>query len=280
MDIIAAEFGDRYLADFDRHLQLLREAYPERPWPAWPADGYIAFNRMVLKEEQAFRKTGAYSASEGDIDRISEEIYNNPDVMNKYYLVGLYVTYFIWPHHYRMLDFYRREFLGPEAGEAASFAEWGVGHGLLSADALQRWPQAQAHLYDLSPHSLGFAQRLLARHAGRCVFLQDDVATAPSLPTVDRLVCSEVLEHVPRPELVLQRATAVLAPGGRAFLTAAIDAPQPDHIYLFRSDQEVFDMVAANGLTVRSHLSVVHPSRQSDDRPPRVLGLVVEVAAS
>ncbi len=278
VDIIHAEFGSDYLTDFDHHLRLLRRAYPERPWPAWPANGYISFNRMVLKEELAFRESGTYSAGAEDMNRITADIYDSDEVMDGYYLVGLYATYFIWPHHYRMLDYYRRSFLGVEEGEVTRFAEWGVGHGLLSAAALARWPHARGWLFDLSAHSLGFARRLLdaAGHAGRCQFVQGDVVTEPELPVVDRLVCSEVLEHVPRPDLVLARVRAALAPGGRAFLTAAINAPQADHVHLFRSDKDVFAMADAAGLAVRSHLSVVHPNRAGEACPPQVVGMVVE----
>jgi SAM-dependent methyltransferase len=280
IDTLREEFGPEYLADFDLHLRLLHQAHPERPWPNWAANGYISFNRMVLKEELAFRDSGAYSAGAEDMDRIIADIYDNDDVMEKYYLVGLYATYFVWPHHYRMLRYYRSSFLGAEAGEAARFAEWGVGHGLLSVAALSRWPAAQGWLFDLSQHSLNFARRLLeaAGHGSRCSFVQGDVVAEPDLPVVDRLVCSEVLEHVPYPQTVLEGVRSALAPGGRAFLTAAVDAPQVDHVYLFRSDEEVFAMAAAAGLRLRSHLSVVHPNRTSDPRPPRVVGMVVEAA--
>ena len=274
---IRAEFGPAYLADFDSHLRLLRRAHPERPWPAWAVNGYVSFNRMVLREELAFRERGAYSAGAEDMGRITADIYDSGAVMDGYYLVGLYATYFVWPHHYRMLDYYRRGFLGADAGEASSFAEWGVGHGLLSAAALSRWPAARGWMFDLSAHSLGFARRLLdaAGHAGRCAFVQGDVAADPDLPVVDRLVCSEVLEHVPRPDIVMERVRDSLAPGGRAFLTAAVSAPQADHVYLFRGPEDVFAMADAAGLTVRSHLCVVHPNRADDPSPPRVVGMVV-----
>lgn len=281
MDVIEAEFGPAYLADAETYLRLLRRAYPERPWPAWAANGFISFNRMVLKEERVFQESGAYSAGAEDIGRITAEIYDSGEVMDGYYLVGLYATYFVWPHHYRMLDFYRRSFLGVSAGEATRFAEWGVGHGLLSAAALSRWPEARAWLFDLSAHSLDFARRLLAAagRAERCTFVRGDVVEKADLPVVDRLVCSEVLEHVPRPDRVLERIRAALAPGGRAFLTAAVNAPQADHVHLFRSDDEVFEMAASAGLTVGPHLSVVHPSRAGDPRPPLVVGMVVEAAS-
>jgi SAM-dependent methyltransferase len=279
IDQLEQEFGAAYLADFEAHLALLRASHPARAFPAWPVDGYVAFNRMVLREELRFRTSQAYSATAADLERIGEEIYHNEAVMGGYYLVGLYLTYFIWPHHYRMLTLYRDAFLGPQAGDCGAFAEWGVGHGLFSLAALRRWPQASGALYDLSQHSLDFSEALLgaAGVMGRCSLGAADVLAA-DLPRVDRLVCSELLEHVADPAGVLRRVRACLNPGGRAFLTAAVNAPQADHVYLFRSEDEVFDMVRAEGLTVREHATVVHPNRQGDATPPAVVGLIAEPA--
>lgn len=280
MDQLEAEFGAPYLADFEAHLALLRASHPARPFPAWPVDGYVAFNRMILREEIRFRAAQAYSATAADLERIGEEIYHNEGVMGGYYLVGLYLTYFIWPHHYRMLSLYRDAFLGSEAGDCAAFAEWGVGHGLFSLAALRRWPDATGDLYDLSRHSLDFSEALLgaAGIAGRCRFAAADVLAAPDLPRVDRLVCSELLEHVADPAGVLRRVRACLNPGGRAFLTAAVNAPQADHVFLFRSETEVFDMVRAEGLRVTTHAMVVHPNRAAEATPPAVVGLIAEPA--
>jgi len=279
VEILSADFRDSYLADFEKHLVLLRRAYADKSWPNWAASGYVAFNRMIIREELAFRKSGVYSAGADDIERITTEIYENADVMTGYYLVGLYLTYFIWPHHYSMLRYFKNEFLAPGDGEVRNFAEWGVGHGLLSLSAMARWRQAEGWLVDLSEHSLEFARRVLAAsdHADRCRFIHADILTM-NLACVDRLVCSEVLEHVPNPGAVLERACQALAPTGQAFLTAAVNAPQADHVYLFEDEGEVLEMVNAAGLKIRSHISVNHPHRRNDERPPRVVGMIVEVA--
>lgn len=49
----------------------------------------------------------------------------------------------------------------------------------------------------------------------------------------------EVLEHVENPHDFIGKMRELLADDGYAFLTTAINAPQPDHIYLFRNLEEV-----------------------------------------
>lgn len=79
-------FGETFSLDFEEHLGLLRRAFPDRPWPSWAAEGFIRFNREILREEKQFRQSGKYSAQPEDFDRILEDTYDNSDVMHRYYL--------------------------------------------------------------------------------------------------------------------------------------------------------------------------------------------------
>jgi hypothetical protein len=272
---LVQEYGPPYLDDFERRLQILRDAFPAKPWPNWAADGYIAFNKSILKEEAGFKETGQYSAAAEDLDDVIDDVYHNPQVMERFYLVGLYCTYFLWPHHYQVLNFYRRNFVHAPAPAPQTFAEWGVGHGLLAYEALKLWDGAQAVIADLSPHSLAFSESLL-RATGlwfRCRAVEGDVMTADLAP-VDRLVCSELLEHVPDPVGLLSRIRECLNPGGITYLTGAINAPQPDHVFLFESAGDLLETVRKSGFIIDSHLSVCHPNRARESKPPTVLALV------
>jgi 2-polyprenyl-3-methyl-5-hydroxy-6-metoxy-1,4-benzoquinol methylase len=277
---LADRCGPAYLRDFEGYLELLHTAFPERRWPEWAVQGYVNLNKAILKEEMAFRQTGQYTAKPEDLKRVTEEVYDNEDVMDRYYLVGLYCTYFLWPHHYRILDFYRRSFLhvGPLPQH---LMEWGAGHGLLSLEALRHWDTTRATLVDLSKFSLAFSQRLLqaARVGKRCTYRQGDVLEMQALPPADRLVCSELLEHVPDPDRLLERLRGALAPGGLAYLTGAINAAQPDHVYLFTSDEQLFRMLESHGFALKAHLTACHPNREGDRNPPAVVAMVVEAAA-
>jgi SAM-dependent methyltransferase len=273
-------FGETFSLDFEEHLGLLRRAFPERPWPSWAVEGFIRFNREILREEKRFRQSGKYSARPEDFDRILEDTYDNSDVMQRYYLVGLYCSYFVWPHHYEILSFFREAFLNAEREEPETLSEWGVGHGLFSLLALRRWKRARAVLADISRHSLSFSQAILTA-AGcmeRCVARIGDVTKEPEEAQVDRIICGELLEHVPEPEVLLDRMRRGLRPGGVAYLTGAVNAPQSDHVSLFRSPEELIALVERRGFQISRQLAVCHPKRRGELNPPMVVAMVVESA--
>lgn len=273
-------YGSPYLQDFEHHLALLRQAFGAKPWPDWAVQGFVNLNKAILKEEMHFKQTGHYAARPEDLERVTEEVYDNEEVMDRYYLVGLYCTYFLWPHHYRILEFYRRSFLqvGPPPDH---LIEWGVGHGLLTLEALRHWTAAQATLVDLSKFSLAFAGQLLDAGgvAGRCQSRQGNVLELRMPRQAERIICSELLEHVPDPDRLLEGLRAALAPGGSAYLTGAINAAQPDHVYLFTSDEQLFRLMEKHGLRIQAHLTACHPNRQAERDPPAVVAMVVEGAA-
>jgi hypothetical protein len=75
------------------------------------------------------------------------------------------------------------------------------------------------------------------------VLLQDVVAEP--MDACEWLVCIEVLEHLEDPVAFLRALRAALAPGGRAFITAALNAAHVDHIYLYETVEDVLEQLRA-----------------------------------
>ena len=128
------KYGDKYLQDIEHHLTLLGNAFYGKDFIANAANAYIKFNKEILREEIEFKKTGKYSAT--DYEEIKKSVYNNDNIMSGYYLTGLYLSYFFWPHHYMIFNFFRDEFVG-KLGKVEKLMEWGSGHGLLTATVLK-----------------------------------------------------------------------------------------------------------------------------------------------
>ena len=77
-----------------------------------------------------------------------------------------------------------------------------------------------------------------------------DITSIPIRQRVDWLVCVEVLEHLDDPVAFLRGLRRNMAPGARAFITAALNAAHADHIYLYRNPNEVQAHLVDAGFTL------------------------------
>jgi len=69
---------------------------------------------------------------------------------------------------------------------------------------------------------------------GKINFVSDITSIPVSNASFDVILCTEVLEHVPKPIDTLQELSRILVPGGRMFLTAPLGCglhQQPYHFY-------------------------------------------------
>ena len=77
-----------------------------------------------------------------------------------------------------------------------------------------------------------------------------DITTEPMESKTDWLVCVEVLEHLDDPVSFLRGLRRNMASGGKAFITAALNAAHTDHIYLYRNGAEVMAHLTEAGFTM------------------------------
>lgn len=234
------EFGAPWADEFDA---LLAALFPEDGALEAAVAGYATFAMQSMRLQAAFEREGRYKPKTHA--EASAEVYDNERHMLDAYLPGLLLSHYLWPHHYRQLQFFEAAFVArmrvaAAAGQPVDFVEVGVGTGLYSATLLAALPARGLGL-DLSPWSKAFCLRQLAARglADRYdVELRDIIARPLERPPA-WLVCVEVLEHLDEPVAFLRALRASMAPGGRAFVTAAVNAAHADHIYLYRSGADV-----------------------------------------
>jgi 2-polyprenyl-3-methyl-5-hydroxy-6-metoxy-1,4-benzoquinol methylase len=166
------------------------------------------------------------------------------------YLPGILLSQFLWSHHYRQLQFFRERYV-PKASGARLFYDVGVGTGFYSKEMLVALRQVRGIGCDISEHSLGHTTRMLDRWglAARFEPRWVDILEA-RLPPADCIVSVEVLEHLEDPPAFLRALHRMLRPGGVGYITAAINAPNADHIYLYRSIAEVTREIEEAGFRV------------------------------
>ncbi len=107
-----------------------------------------------------------------------------------------------------------RDFLGPCAG--LDVAEVGSGGG----HVLALFPAARLTAIDVSSAYLEVARRRLAGYDARFVH---GAVEELDRPPFDRVICSEVLEHVGDPDAAVAAIARLLRPGGVAVITIPND---------------------------------------------------------
>jgi SAM-dependent methyltransferase len=240
-------FGPSWVTDFEETLDTV---FGSQESLDRAAKGYAMFVMHLLREQKRFEKELAYPNK--SYDEVAAQVYLDADYMTSEYLPGLLLSHFLWPHHYHQIRFFETAFVSQMQLEAAPrFVEVGVGTGLFSRRVLQRIPQATGRAFDISPASQAFA----AAHIGAFGFddrwqveLRDVVSDASE--STEWLICVEVLEHLEDPVAFLRGLRAILRPDGRAFITAALNAAHVDHIYLYRTADDVIVQLEEAGFAL------------------------------
>jgi len=228
-----------------------------------PTRALLEYTLEYLKEQARFLKTGEYSNS--DFDEVLRNVYDNPDVMKKFYLDGLMLTHAVWPIHFDMHHFFTTEFL-PRVPNSGTGAEYGFGHGLYLLEVLTHRPQTRARGFDISSYSVDFAGRLLA-HGGveRSRFDLGLADVRQPFATHDGdfswAVFAEIIEHIPDPKFSLSELRRSMQTGAPLFATTVLHSNALDHIYQFVDTDEVrallrtsgFEIVAERVLRVRDY---------------------------
>lgn len=270
------EFGEAWVRDIADSLSRLLGA-DENAWED-ALYGYADFSMEAVRCQSEFEKTRRYRAASSA--ELLSSCYEDENFMRTTYLPGLFLSHYLWRHHYRLLTYYREEVL-PSAGPLSNFHEVGVGTGLYSAETLRAFPKARGKGTDISKFSLDFTRRLLEANAllPRYEFEQTDIfRSKPKPESADFVVCQEVLEHLEDPARLCGILRTIAKNGAKAYITAAINAAHTDHIYLFRSPEEVELMLRSAGWKVLGSRSELAYEGKPKEVTPCVAGFLCQKA--
>lgn len=189
-------FGINWVKDFDL---MLRSLFDSKAKLEYAASGYSSFAINSMRYQKAFERDLIYPKQ--TYAEAAEKVYHNHEYMMNEYLPGLLLSHFLWPHHYRQLQFFHNAFILPMSlAEKSTFAEVGIGTTIYSRRVLDAIPSASGHGYDISRSSCEFALEHIKSigSMGRYKVAQKDVSLEV-VPAVSWLICVEVLEHLEDP---------------------------------------------------------------------------------
>lgn len=269
----AATFGSAWTEEFEQTLSGL---FPTQPALAQAAKGYARFVMALVRLQRQFEKERRYP--DKAYADAAGEVYMDEEYMLSQYLPGLLLSHFLWPHHWRHAKFFDLAFVSQmQAHPQPSFVEVGIGTGLYSRRLLQQLPSARGLGFDLSAGSKAFTEAHLRAFGleDRYEAVLQDVLADPITPC-EWLVCIEVLEHLEDPTSFLRMLRESLLPGGRAFITAALNSAHIDHIYLYESAEDVHEQLKAAGFALeQAFIGAAYPPPAPDAPVAAVAAFVV-----
>ncbi|MGO4660442.1 class I SAM-dependent methyltransferase [Terrabacter sp. 2TAF16] len=226
------------------------------------AESYLTILGDTLDEQEYFRRHGHYRHS--TFADVAESVYHDRDYMDRY-MYGLAITTFLWPNHVEMSRFLRRSLPRDRGGR---YLEVGPGHGFLLMAAIETGSFDDFLGVDLSPASVEQTRTIVEHfHPDAPVRVElRDFLTADDLApsSFDAVVMGEVLEHVEQPEVFLRRIADLAKPGAFVFVTTCVNAPAVDHIYLWRTTDELESMISDCGLSIVEPLRLPYEGKTLD----------------
>lgn len=268
------DFGEPWQRQFDETLARVFGGDEARLSTA--ARGYVRFALDSVRLHKRFEKDRVYLPK--TYDEAARGVYHNKEYMDGLYLPGILLSHYLWPHHYRQLGYFQREFAPRvRAFDDQRFLDVGVGTGFYSRQMLAACPRTIGTAYDISEYSLEYARAHVAAFGFTSRWSGEirNVITNPPRDQWPCLVSVEVLEHLDDPLSYLHALRARLAPGGLAFITAAITAPNEDHIYLYNNPQEVAAQLEAAAFRVLDFQEDVAYAPKADEPVPRLAAFIV-----
>ncbi|MEO6527842.1 MAG: class I SAM-dependent methyltransferase [Gemmatimonadaceae bacterium] len=219
-------------------------------------DAFVLFSSDVNLAQARYEATGRYERltyKESD-----DAVYSQPGVMRDY-LLGVYLTNFMWAHHMELSLLFEDRFLPSIAGESR-IIEIAPGHGGWGLWALHATRGTSLVGFDISDTAVDMARQLAsaAQLSARASYAQRDAMsiTTDIGPVYDACICSFLIEHLEDPGALLALVSRLVRPTARVFLTGALTAAQVDHVYEFRHEAELVVLAEQHGFRVLDMRSV------------------------
>ena len=262
----------------ERFGETLEKLFPEDDKSLRDAvKGYVRFALDATKLQKRFEVERQYIAK--TYEEAANAVYHNQEYMIGLYLPGILFSHFLWPHHYAQLEWFHETF-APLVRESTDkrFYDVGVGTGFYGRQVLAAIADTVVTGVDISRFSLEFSKWHIDRFGLSQTWnpLRQNILEPPALEPRPFFMSVEVLEHLEDPLSFIKGLRKLLAKGGYGFITAAINAPNEDHIYLYTKCSEVVDQLAEGGFEVVEQFEAIAYEPRADEPVPALGAFIVK----
>jgi 2-polyprenyl-3-methyl-5-hydroxy-6-metoxy-1,4-benzoquinol methylase len=235
---IYQNFDENYFFEFEEFLNFsLREASNKvfvEDLLFSKVKSFIRYSHEFSVLQIKLNRTLNYQYS--TFEEVKEKVYNN-QIMDDYYLDGLAFSQYLWPNHYKMNRFLIDGLRS--LGSTCRAIDVPCGPGIQSWLARRHCNIGNMTLTDLSAYSVNYSRQLHSyfHEFGEWAVNQSPIEECKG--EFNLIINGELMEHVEDPRALLAKLDRMLSHDGMIYLTTAIFAAAIDHIYMFRSAQEV-----------------------------------------
>ena len=243
---------------------------------SYMAECYRTILEDSIKEQIYFIRNKEYRNK--SYNDVAKNVYHNKSYMDKY-MYGLAITSFLWPNHLKMTRFFIKTLPKNKKGK---YLDIGPGHGYYLMKAMEIGSFDEYFGVDISEASINQTSEIIDHFQpqlkNKYHLKQTDFLEANELMDNDfnAIVMGEVLEHVEKPEVFLRRISELATEESYIFITTCINAPAIDHIYLWRTTEDLEQMILKNNLEIISPLRL--PYRGKSLKESKEENLCINVA--
>jgi 2-polyprenyl-3-methyl-5-hydroxy-6-metoxy-1,4-benzoquinol methylase len=211
------------------------------------ADDYLKMIRDMRIEGIYFFKYGKYRCENQTI--ANDYVYSKPDVMS-YYMNALLVSQVMWKHHFNIFMYFQTQIKSLFKNYSKlNILDIGPGHGFFSYIVKKEFPKYETiDIVDISETSLEMTNKIIGTDGDKIRYFRKDVFDYGEEKKYDFIVLGEVLEHLDDPKGILNKLSKLLNPGGVIWITVPTNSPALDHVYLFKTKEEIVELVTDSGL--------------------------------
>lgn len=217
------------------------------------AEAYLTFVEDTMEEQKYFIENGSYRYT--TFEEVANDVYYNKEYMTKY-MIGLALSNYLWSNHLEILRWHAEKikFLS-----GSKYLEIGPGHGEYFVQAIKNSNFKKYTAVDISETSVNitkkFTEYSLKKQVKDYQVICRDFFTFTSEDKYDAIVMGEVLEHVEEPRAFLNKILELSHKDTFVYITTVINAPARDHIYLFKTIEDVLEMVREANFKVVDYIT-------------------------
>jgi len=224
------------------------------------AKSYLALVADAVNELIYFTQHGKYRYS--TFREVADLVYFNEEYMSAY-MHGLAISLVFWTSHLGIHRFFNEVLPRNQRG---NYLEIGPGHGTFIMKAMQESTYDYFKGIDISETSIAQTRRILEHYIpdyGKACSLvaEDFFASDLQKESFKAIVMGEVLEHVEHPEFFLRKINELASSDAFIFITTCVNAPQLDHIYLFRTLDEVARLISSENFVIKNMRAIPYEGK-------------------